>query len=334
MQKFRENLKGHDEYAGFYFHPVQSEWVLSTEGVVKCSITGEAINTEIGFYPYPMLDRKKADGLYLLHRLMAETFLECPGDPKELVVNHKNGDKLDARISNLEWCTRSENATHAYKEGLRPDNIVMYVKNLLTEEVKSIYSMQELARVFEVNAENIYRYLRTKAATQLPYKLIYEISNNGTDWVVPKENINAERFGGHTNRQIVLKSLTENKILIFKSIYDASEYLDISTGNLYSALNGKSFRLDKRGWSIFYRDKFHESLSGISVQGKERVKAKPIPPTRKPAPITVLDTITNTVLPFKTCQDFADHIGAKKNTVQKNVLVNNGMYKQFKITYI
>lgn len=55
---------------------------------------------------------------YLVHRLILMTF--CPrSDAEKFDVNHKNGNKLDNSIENLEWCTRSENTIHSYKNGLQ-----------------------------------------------------------------------------------------------------------------------------------------------------------------------------------------------------------------------
>lgn len=54
---------------------------------------------------------------YLVHRLIAKTFIKNP-DNKPF-VNHKDGNKLNNSIENLEWCTRSENTTHSYKNGLQ-----------------------------------------------------------------------------------------------------------------------------------------------------------------------------------------------------------------------
>jgi hypothetical protein len=44
---------------------------------------------------------------YAVHRLVALAFL---GNGAE--VNHKNGDKADNRLENLEWTTRSDNCLH------------------------------------------------------------------------------------------------------------------------------------------------------------------------------------------------------------------------------
>lgn len=49
----------------------------------------------------------------IVHRIVAEAFIENPNNYQE--VNHKDLDKSNNNVSNLEWCNRSMNINHMYE---------------------------------------------------------------------------------------------------------------------------------------------------------------------------------------------------------------------------
>jgi len=53
-----------------------------------------------------------------ISRLVAQHFIDNPLNKAE--VNHIDGNKLNNDVSNLEWCTRSENLLHSIRIGIRP----------------------------------------------------------------------------------------------------------------------------------------------------------------------------------------------------------------------
>ena len=65
--------------------------------------------TKGGYLRLPLTINNKAKS-YLVHRLVALAFIPNPNNYPE--VNHKNEDKTDNRVENLEWCDRSYNINY------------------------------------------------------------------------------------------------------------------------------------------------------------------------------------------------------------------------------
>lgn len=54
-----------------------------------------------------------------VHRLVASAFLDSPGEDQEYQVNHKDLNRQNNCVTNLEWVTRSQNCQHAVDSGQR-----------------------------------------------------------------------------------------------------------------------------------------------------------------------------------------------------------------------
>lgn len=72
--------------------------------------------TKDGYYESTLVKDGKPKSIRT-HRIVAKAFCENPEN--KLEVNHIDGNKLNNRADNLEWCTSSENQKHAYRLGLQ-----------------------------------------------------------------------------------------------------------------------------------------------------------------------------------------------------------------------
>lgn len=96
---------------GYYIDP--RGWVYSnkTRRILKSSCNGRGYQHVVLRLGGRSVDR-------YVHRLVAEEHLANPLGLRE--VNHKDGDKSNNHVENLEWVSSSGNKTHAVETGLRP----------------------------------------------------------------------------------------------------------------------------------------------------------------------------------------------------------------------
>lgn len=67
------------------------------------------LTTKMTYYKYKYHSR-------FIHRIVAKTWILNPNNYLE--INHKDGNKLNNSMNNLEWCNRLHNVQHANKTGL------------------------------------------------------------------------------------------------------------------------------------------------------------------------------------------------------------------------
>lgn len=151
-------------------------YTISQHGNIKNVARDCFINPTIrdNEYVRVILSRDGVVKTFLLHRLVAQHFIPNPLNLPE--VNHKDGDKQNNHVSNLEWCTHSYNIKHFSAQFQREVALSAerYARNYYPHklsyvdifEINSLfesgYSLKEISDFFEVSEHLVFAIVNKK----------------------------------------------------------------------------------------------------------------------------------------------------------------------------
>jgi hypothetical protein len=329
----KTDLVEHSTFKDFYQHPGYPHLYVSREGAVFNQENGSFSRMRT-FGNYRTFDNKP------VHGLVAETFLEIPEGltRQEVIPNHKNGLKWDCRVSNLEWTTSQGNVQHAYEAGLRTDNNPVLVKDLYTGEIQRFYSLQACARHFNVNGFRIHYYLKPENIGKAWFGH-YLLIREGMEWPeVGPEVLNHSKPG--LPKDTVVYDKIDEVWLIFTGVGEAALHTDIKTGTITSGIQrakdkGKIWYETSR-WNFCYLSDHLGALPKDPVRIERSIKMYDNSvPLRQPIPVQVENLDTGEVKGYPSSEALAVELGVKKNTLQKHLWCNQGVWKQtLKVTYL
>lgn len=275
----------------------------------------------------------------LVHRLIAETFIAKPVTDKALMVNHIDGNGLNNNVDNLEWVTAQENVLHAYKTGLRFDNVQLLCKDLRNGNVKEFYSYWDCARHFNTNGANVHYHLHKKSNSNI-FAGHYLLIRKDDNWpeVSEKDYANAMVDGKHS--VLVIENSTK-QAYVFGSIAEAADFTSVNYFTLAKRLRtAKEMRIKESvcdKWTIMFMYNAEEVFISKAIVMKskrpDRRKERRLNGFRKPKRVLVKNTETQKDTLFDSLEEFCKLVNQKKNTVQKSILVNSGKWRHYLIEY-
>ena len=155
-------------------------------GIAKIKYKGRTLKKQLqkqtGYNTVTLYDNSRKGKIKSVHRLVAETFLENKNNYP--VINHKDGNKQNNNVNNLEWCTISHNVKHAYKTGLakvkklygkenpRAKKIVQY--DLENNFIKLWHSIIDVSNYLKIDSSSISAVCKGKRKTAGGYIWKYE----------------------------------------------------------------------------------------------------------------------------------------------------------------
>ena len=140
-----------------------SKW--GTPGILNLGGHWRKLHNVLGYDHINLIDEFDNIKRFQVHRLVAEAYIPNPNNLPE--VNHKDGNRANNNVSNLEWCTRSENALHStrvLKKGIRAENGLAKLNDNQVAEIRQKfiprkYSQRKLAKEYGVSQRAIWNIL-------------------------------------------------------------------------------------------------------------------------------------------------------------------------------
>lgn len=142
---------------------------------------------------------------FKIHRLVAIAFI--PNPKNKPFINHIDGNPLNNHVSNLEWCTPSENVQHSYETGLRETNFHKYLDNIIKEYVEEKVSIWDLARKYKCSHFSITKYFRKNGIEIKSSALVRNVYN------INRKELIKDFESGVANKELAKKYNTNNVLI-------------------------------------------------------------------------------------------------------------------------
>ena len=276
------NLQEHPDYPGFYKVPFTDWVVASKDRRVVSTATGNELTPILRNHGYLSINVKrrinnaKVERQFLLHRLIAATFIPVPKDLqafKKLQVNHKDGDKLNNEIFNLEWMRAQDNMKHAFTNKLITRGKDVLAKDVRNGEIEKYPSMNELARVLDISLQMLIRHLRSKkAGTETINWRVFKY-DDGKAWpTLQPHQLKSNTFG--IRRVMLAKNAETGITVVAKNLKIFCQTAGLNATKIKRKIQYYGYGAEIDGWFFFKEidlsDVDLDQLNCIALRGTSK----------------------------------------------------------------
>jgi len=203
-----------------------------------------------------------------VHRLVAQTFIPNPDNLQE--VNHKDCNRKNNNVENLEWCTHSYNSQYKEKYGVSQTEAVghpLFAINLKTLEVLHFRSQAEAGRALGVFNQSINHVIKGRVNQAGGY---YFKTDDGNDIETDNGKLKGIVDGMPFIGGVFVVNLITSEVSRFNSQREAARTLGVSHGNINKVIEG---RLKQTGGYWFVNDDNADDIIKQKLYEIKRQKA-------------------------------------------------------------
>lgn len=263
---------------------------------------------------------------FMVHRLVAFAWLGIPPFYHKLVINHKDGNKLNNHVDNLEWVTKALNNRHAYTTGERRDTNTVrsfVVYDFDTCEYRNCFSERHVTAVTGLINRYVVRLIGVPILTKKGKFIILDGSSPLVN--VSGLDIKEEDFldyCGKSNgctKNLRATNVETGEVKYFTKMVHAAKELGIPLSTISDQCTNPS-KLSTPIKGYIFSEIIDQSEPRKLIRKQNGIDEKPTN-YKRTIPLIVYDTETGVTTKYSWIGDFCDFVSKKhgKEYIYKSI---------------